>query len=128
MDRCKYAPARAKRMRSSATLAVVLGIALFAAGASAADGDLDTTFGIGGYTLTGVAGASFQIPAKPVVLPDGRILVCSIIDDGSESGADFFVARLDADGALDTSFDFDGRVTIDFDSRSHSASFRMRMP
>ncbi|HET6545143.1 MAG TPA: hypothetical protein VFG55_00170 [Rhodanobacteraceae bacterium] len=121
MDRCKHARAPATRMRSSTTAAAALGIALFAAGASAADGDLDPTFGTGGYTLTGITGATFQNPPKPVVLPDGRILVCSVIDDG-QSGQDFFVARLDADGALDTNFDFDGRVTIDFDSRADSCS------
>jgi uncharacterized delta-60 repeat protein len=100
----------------SATAA--LGLALFAAGASAADGDLDPTFGTGGYTLTGVTGANYQIPPKPVVLPGGGILVCSVIDDGGQSGQDFFVALLDADGALDTGFDFDGRITIDFDGRA----------
>jgi uncharacterized delta-60 repeat protein len=105
-----------------APAAAALGIALVAAGASAADGDLDPGFGIGGYTLTGVTSASFEIPAKPVVLPDGRILICSIVDDGSGSAEDFFVARLHADGALDDSFDFDGRVTIDFDSHDDTCS------
>ena len=80
MKRCK--PARAAKTRWSPTsVAAVLGIALYTAGAKAADGDLDPTFGIGGYTLTGVTNATYQIPPKPVVLADGGILVCSVVDE-----------------------------------------------
>ena len=43
------------------------------------------------------------------VQPDGRIVVAGETSNGSNF--DFAVARLNADGSLDTSFDGDGRVT-----------------
>jgi len=89
---------------------------LFACGTAAAvDGDLDPTFGSGGFTPTGVTTASFQLPTRPVVQADGKILLCSVLDSGGASGLDFFIARFNADGTLDDSFNFDGKVTVDFD-------------
>jgi len=85
--------------------------------AAAADGDIDLGFGINGLALTGISDASGS-PAgcKPVVQPDGKILICGSRLLNGSSGSDFFVARFDAEGALDTSFSFDGMVTIDFDN------------
>jgi uncharacterized delta-60 repeat protein len=88
------------------------------AAAIAADGDLDPTFGTGGFTLTGLTAAGFELPAKPIVQPDGKILICSRVASSGPSGSDFFVARFNPDGSPDTSFDFDGQVTIDFAGRS----------
>lgn len=84
--------------------------------AIAADGDLDPTFGEDGIALTGVADGSGAVSAcGPVVQPDGKILLCSTRLDNGSSGADMFVARFTADGQLDPTFSFDGKVTIDFD-------------
>ncbi|HEY6939827.1 hypothetical protein [Dokdonella sp.] len=81
--------------------------------ALAADGDLDPTFGTGGLALAGLTDAYGGATAcKPVLQPDGKILTCGTRLIGSS--ADFFVARFDADGQLDPSFSFDGKVTIDF--------------
>src|SRR4051812_4473699 len=96
-------------MTSRALLA--LSAATFASAAIAADGDLDATFGTGGFTLAGLTTAAYQLPAKPIVQQDGKILICSTINTGSASGGDFFVERFNADGSPDTSFDFDGQVT-----------------
>ena len=93
-------------------------VAAFACNAvMAADGDVDAGFGTGGIATTGLTAQGFQLPAKPVVLADGRILVCSSVSTGGPSGVDFFLARFNADGTPDTTFSFDGKVTIDFGSR-----------
>lgn len=97
-----------------ATLATLAMVASHAA--TAADGDLDPTFGDGGIALTGIVdGGGSASACGPVVQPDGKILLCSTRNDNGSSGSDMFVARFTADGELDASFSFDGKVTIDFD-------------
>ena len=98
-------------------------VAFLAAGfacspAAGADGNVDTAFGTGGIATTGLTTQGFELPEKPLVLPDGKILICSSVVTGGPSGSDFFVARFNADGMPDTSLSFDGKVTIDFDSRN----------
>jgi len=90
--------------------------------ATAADGDLDPTFGTGGFTQIGLTAAGFELPAKPIVQADGKILICSTIATGGPSGNDFFIARFNVDGSFDTSFDFDGQVTVDFAGRSEGCN------
>lgn len=100
----------------------VLGVALFLGlnlSALAANGDLDNSFGSSGVARTGIANAAFPysgfVTIPPVIQPDGKILTCGSQSTGSTSGTDFFVSRFTPNGALDTSFSFDGKVTIDFD-------------
>jgi uncharacterized delta-60 repeat protein len=106
---------------TSAAFALAAGLAV-CQGAMAADGDLDPTFGTGGFVLTGLTAANFELPPKPIVQPDGKIVICSRIATSGASGDDFFVARFDPDGTPDTDFDFDGKVTIDFDSRDEGCN------
>ena len=88
-----------------------LALGVVCAIASAADGDLDTTFGTNGFRLTGLTDGISNLPAGMAMQPDGKMLLCN----GEGVGAyDFFVARFTADGDLDTSFSFDGKTTIDF--------------
>ncbi|MFB6888447.1 calcium-binding protein [Kitasatospora sp. NPDC056327] len=79
------------------------------------DGSLDTGFGTGGRTVvdfgTGGADDAFGV----TVQGDGRIVAAGL------SGGDFALARLNADGTLDTGFDTDGRVTTDFDGGADAA-------
>jgi uncharacterized delta-60 repeat protein len=97
---------------------LALAAAMFvSSSAVAADGDLDPTFGTGGFTLTGLTAAGFELPAKPIVQPDGQVLICSTVATGGPSGNDMFIARFNADGSPDTGFDFDGQVTVDFAGR-----------
>ncbi len=63
---------------------------------NAADGALDTAF------LNGMAGASSNV-ASVVVQPDGKILIGGLFTSVNGVGRDR-IARLNADGALDTSF------------------------
>ena len=76
------------------------------------DGDLDPTFGIGGrvrYDPEGypVWGSSSAIQS------DGKIIVAGSLR------SDFLLARYNADGSLDTTFDIDGIVTTDFGQGDH---------
>jgi len=79
--------------------------------AQAAPGDLDPTFGVGGKVI----GPLFTSPGGPsirdgVIQPDGRIV---FVGDGFIAGvATITVVRLEADGALDTSFGSGGVVTV----------------
>ena len=72
------------------------------------DGSLDTTFDGDGLVVTGFdsfAGGSAQ---DIVIQPDGKILAAgSRFGDGS---IDAVLARYNADGSLDTTFDDDGKV------------------
>jgi uncharacterized delta-60 repeat protein len=74
-----------------------------------ADGTPDTTFGRGGFVRTDLAGAGHSDIARAVALqPDGKIVVAG------SSGRDLAVARYNADGGLDTTFDGDGVATTAF--------------
>lgn len=88
---------------------------LAAHGAAANDADLDPAFGVGGVAFTGLTNAGGNGARGPVVQPDGKILICDARTGDPSSGNDFMVARFDANGHLDTSFNFNGLVTIDFD-------------
>ena len=90
----------------------VIGIIGCAGSAAAADGDVDTGFGLDGIALTGIDSANG--PAI-VLQPDGSILLCDQeLEANSDSGVDFLVARFSADGSLDHSFGTGGRLTLDF--------------
>lgn len=74
------------------------------------DGSLDSGFGNGGVVLTDFGADS---GAEALVLqPDAKLVAAGRI---SFLGTrDFALARYNADGSLDTSFDGDGRVLTDF--------------
>ena len=74
-----------------------------------ADGTLDTSFGTGGSVKTDFGGGSDQ--AYSIALQtDGRIVLAGT------SGGNFAVARYNANGSLDTTFDGDGKLTTDMGS------------
>jgi len=71
-------------------------------------GSFDTTFGTGG-TAT-VDFGNYNFGQAMALTPDGRIVLAGYTQ--VPSGFDMGVARLLANGALDPSFDLDGRVTL----------------
>ncbi|WP_440222918.1 delta-60 repeat domain-containing protein [Dokdonella sp. MW10] len=81
------------------------------------DGTLDGSFGNGGKVTI-----AFDLGATPdsrndqgvrgLALPDGRIVVGGLAYTGA--GAVMALARLNANGTLDTSFDGDGKRILDF--------------
>jgi len=76
------------------------------------DGTLDTTFH-GDGKLTTDFGASDDYADSVLLQSDGKILVAgsSVKSDGS---SDFELARYKSDGSLDSTFDGDGRLVMDF--------------
>jgi uncharacterized delta-60 repeat protein len=100
-------------VRLSRPLAFLTGLAaagVLAVSLPAASGDLDGTFGAGGRVTTDFGGS--EIGYAVVVQRDRRIVVAG---GRSESPSDDFVlARYTASGALDRSFDGDGKVATDF--------------
>jgi uncharacterized delta-60 repeat protein len=88
----------------------------FAAARLTADGLPDPTFGDDGVFTTDFPGAAAAELSALAVLPDGRLLLAgrtSRLDPmliGSAS--EYAVARVTADGRLDSSFGGDGRVTV----------------
>jgi len=82
--------------------------------AHATDGDVDPAFGVGGFTFMEAVNAPTPGVPRPLVQPDGKIVFCtSLLAAGS--GLDFFIMRLNPDGSFDTTFNFDGKASIDFD-------------
>jgi uncharacterized delta-60 repeat protein len=74
-----------------------------------ANGTLDHSFSGNGKVTTAIG--TFALPYAIAVQPDGRVVVAGYAAVGA--GYDIAVARYDADGSLDTTFSFDGVVTID---------------
>jgi len=84
-----------------------------------ADGSLDTSFGSGGKVTTAFA-SSRDIAYSVAVQSDGKIVAAGQSINGLTY--DFALARYNADGSLDTSFDTDGKVTTAFGSGDDAAS------
>src|SRR5262245_57031522 len=88
-----------------------LTMAMLESPAFAQDGSLDLTFDTDGKVTKPVGGIIDQGRAT-VIQPDGKILVAGYSSNGSNN--DMSVVRFDTNGALDNSFDTDGKVITDF--------------
>jgi uncharacterized delta-60 repeat protein len=69
------------------------------------DGETDTSFGVGGVQTTDFAATNDVVQAI-ALQPDGKILAAGTAHTAAA------LARYDADGFLDPSFDGDGKVTV----------------
>ena len=85
----------------------------------AADGTLDATFGAGGKVLLDLGGDD-DFASGLVQQPDGKRVVAGATNTGGLYRLAF--ARLDASGALDTSFGTGGRTVVDFGDDAQSQS------
>ncbi len=87
-------------------------------------GDLDTTFGIsGGHVISDFAAAQVdERPRDSAIQPDGKIVVVGTRESTIAGSFDFFVARFNVDGTLDTTFDGDGFITLDAGGQFDSAN------
>jgi uncharacterized delta-60 repeat protein/uncharacterized repeat protein (TIGR01451 family) len=95
----------------AAGVAVISGTNDFALARYNTDGSLDTSFDGDGLTTTDF-GAGLDQASGLAIQTDGKIVAVGRADI---SGAfDFPLARYNADGSLDTTFDGDGKVTTDF--------------
>jgi uncharacterized delta-60 repeat protein len=88
------------------------------------DGSLDAGFGAGGIDGNGRVSTNFALmpsgagtvdsPAAVALQSDGKIVVVGRTDPVGSDLGDFAVARYEADGDPDPTFDTDGLVTTDF--------------
>jgi uncharacterized delta-60 repeat protein len=74
------------------------------------DGSLDASFGSNGKVLTDLGGDDAIYAAG--IQRDGRIVAAGATVVGGEY--DFTVARYESDGAIDSTFGSDGKITTDF--------------
>ncbi|MES2634681.1 MAG: hypothetical protein V4669_17055 [Pseudomonadota bacterium] len=79
-----------------------------------ADGSLDETFGTGGFRTTALS-PLWESCRGIALQDDGKFLVTGIISSGATE--DIFVARLNADGSLDTAFGDGGTTQVAFSTR-----------
>jgi uncharacterized delta-60 repeat protein len=77
------------------------------------DGTPDTTFDGNGYLFTDIT-SGLDTAHAMALGTDGRIVL------GGETGTQMALARYDANGTLDTSFDGDGKFTSTFARRVHA--------
>lgn len=86
------------------------------------DGSLDATFDGDGKVTTDLDGAS-DVGLAVLRQTDGKIVVAGgSIPAGGAGSNDFALARYDADGSLDPTFDGDGWVTTDFGGNQDNAN------
>ena len=74
------------------------------------NGSVDSSFGTGGKVSTALSERGDV--ARAVALRDGKIIVAGIAS--SQTNPNFAVARYNSDGTLDTAFNGDGLLTLDF--------------
>jgi uncharacterized delta-60 repeat protein len=103
-------------VKKSALVLAGLGLsAFYSVAAFAQEGYPDPTFGNAGSGVTTFASAAFAYPRDTAVLADGRILTLSSILQNTQTNETYVgIARFTADGTIDTSFSFDGKVLADF--------------
>lgn len=94
----------------------------FAIARYTASGALDATFGLGGIVTTAFGTEDSEIKAV-TVQPDGKIVaVGSVANSPFSESSSFALARYNADGNLDTSFDGDGKLIVTFSITDNSSA------
>lgn len=88
-----------------------MGTTEFLAGRFLASGELDTTFGEGGFAVVDFFGDD-DLAHCAIVLDDDRILLGGFANNGVDD--DFALVRLTSNGTLDASFGTSGKVSVDF--------------
>jgi uncharacterized delta-60 repeat protein len=86
-----------------------------------ADGSLDTSFDTDGKVTTTFSGYAYAYAMA--IQSDGKIVVAGSIANGSSPTiSDFALARYNADGSLDTTFDADGTLTTNLGGMDYGRS------
>jgi uncharacterized delta-60 repeat protein len=78
------------------------------------DGNLDTSFGIGGETSVPFTDSATEQANALVLAPDGKIIMAGTAFKTFATPPDFAVRRYNSNGSIDTSFGIDGSITTDF--------------
>jgi uncharacterized delta-60 repeat protein len=85
------------------------------------DGSLDPTFGAGGEVLDNFPGFTDEDVRGLALQPDGKIVAVGRVVDPSFAHTYIALARYNADGSLDTSFNGTGRTTLSLTNTNDSA-------
>jgi uncharacterized delta-60 repeat protein len=93
----------------------------FAAVRYLANGTIDTTFGVAGKVRTDFGHADFDQARSAALQPDGKIVAAGTTIFNNGLSEPFAVARYNTNGTLDTTFDSDGKLQIDFGSFDQTA-------
>ena len=94
------------------------------------NGSLDATFDGDGKVATTFGGSSSYSYGYDLVLqPDGKILVAGDTRAGPDIGLnyDLAIARYNANGSLDTTFDIDGKVITDFGNSADEVGWAVEL-
>jgi len=89
--------------------------------ASAASGDLDTSFNGTGRRITTLGPAGSFAEAHVVVLQGRKILAAGSVGPSDFTDADMAFARYTRGGKLDTTFSGDGKLRLDLDGEYDDA-------
>jgi uncharacterized delta-60 repeat protein len=106
----------------AAGLSTAAGTQDFALARYNADGSLDNSFGAGG-TVTTDFGGNEQI-AGVALSRGGKMVVAGVTD--AAGARDFALARYNADGSLDNSFDHDGKLITDFGGQDSASAIALK--
>jgi len=93
----------------------------FAAARYDTNGSLDTSFGTGGKVRLDFGNHDFDRAHAAALQADGKIVAAGFAISNGGLTQPFALARWNANGSLDTSFDGDGKALIDFGSFSQAA-------
>jgi uncharacterized delta-60 repeat protein len=82
-------------------------------------GVVDTSFGLGGTTITDFQNNSDEVALDIKIQPDGKIVLCGSTASGFQS--DIMLLRFNIDGTPDTTFGNNGKVSTDIGTTSQTA-------
>jgi uncharacterized delta-60 repeat protein len=107
----------------TALIVVGLGLCPLAVGASPRPGELDRSFAGGGVVRMDFDGGSFDEATDVAALRDGKTVVAGEALGGGAGG--FGLARYTVEGALDATFDADGKVRTRFTPASTELAYAL---
>jgi uncharacterized delta-60 repeat protein len=85
------------------------------------NGVIDSTFGVRGKVRMDFGASDLDIAYSAALQANGKIVAAGTAVSNNGTVQDFAIARYNPNGRLDTNFDQDGRVMIDFGSFLQSA-------
>ncbi len=110
-----------RRIRWRVVAGAVMGLLAQMPPASAASGDLDTSFNGTGRRITTLGPAGSFAEAHVVVLQGRKILAAGSVGPSDFTDADMAFARYTRGGKLDTTFSGDGKLRLDLDGEYDDA-------
>lgn len=84
-------------------------------------GNLDTTFNGVGYNNFSISATNDDTPYDVAVQADGKLVMVGVTNLGAGAGTDYYAARFNTDGTLDTTFNGVGYTVVNVGSSGSSA-------